>query len=181
MSEDGNGFLYAELLANIRQVLVVAALPTPPKQDETRVNITNDGQRLFLDDCTGFTTTILLPARISDSHKNQAVPWAAPDLETGSAVKCERCRSTIIPDGKLKVWKDLPSENWAEMMDSWSSGPVAHPTPGESEMNMDLVKPPMPPQMQAELASLSHQHRQAEAEQHDDMIYAPSATKPASA
>ncbi|KAG6297331.1 hypothetical protein E4U09_001427, partial [Claviceps aff. purpurea] len=56
-----------------------------------------------------------------------------------------------------------------------------HPTPGESEMNMDLVKPPMPPQMQAELASLPHQHRQAEAEQHDDMIYAPSATKPASA
>ncbi|KAG6203689.1 hypothetical protein E4U35_004097 [Claviceps purpurea] len=58
MSEDGNGFLYAELLANIRQVSVVAALPTPPKQDETRFNITNDGQRLFLDDCTGFTTAV---------------------------------------------------------------------------------------------------------------------------
>ncbi|KAG5963042.1 hypothetical protein E4U57_006545 [Claviceps arundinis] len=53
------------------------------------------------------------------SPENQAVPWAAPDPEAGSAVTCERCHSTIISDGKLRVWKDLPSENWAEMMEFW--------------------------------------------------------------
>ncbi|KAG6297418.1 hypothetical protein E4U46_007206 [Claviceps purpurea] len=147
MSEDGTAILYAELLANLGQVSVAATLPKPPEKGDTRVNITDDGQRLFLD-CTGFVTTMLLPApvattslKIADgasryltwrlplsrdapshppfSPENQAVPWAAPDLEAGSAVTCERCHSTIIPDGKLKVWKDLPSENWAEMMEFW--------------------------------------------------------------
>ncbi|KAG6310030.1 hypothetical protein E4U44_006007 [Claviceps purpurea] len=91
MSEDGNGFLYAELLANIRQVSVVAALPTPPKQDETRVNITNDGQRLFLDDCTGFTTAILLPAPVAASHdvvKNCRRRVSLPDLAAASIARC---------------------------------------------------------------------------------------------
>ncbi|KAG5936049.1 hypothetical protein E4U60_002829 [Claviceps pazoutovae] len=147
MSEDGTAILYAELLANLRQVSVAATLPKPPEKGDTRVNITGDGQRLLLD-CTGFITTILLPApvamtslKIADgasryltwrlplsrdapshppfSPENQEVPWAAPDLEAGSAVTCERCHSTIISDGKLKVWKDLPSENWAEMMEFW--------------------------------------------------------------
>ncbi|KAG6029366.1 hypothetical protein E4U19_000974 [Claviceps sp. Clav32 group G5] len=147
MSKGGTTILYAELLANLGQVSVAATLPKPPNKGDTRVNITNDGQRLFLD-YTGFSTTLLLPAPVATtslkiaegasryltwrlplsrdapspapfSPENQAVPWAAPDIEAGSAVTCERCHSTIIPDGKLKVWKDLPSENWAEMMEFW--------------------------------------------------------------
>jgi hypothetical protein len=27
--------------------------------------------------------------------------------------------STIVEAGTLQVWKDLPSENWAEMMEFW--------------------------------------------------------------
>ncbi|KAG6099849.1 hypothetical protein E4U30_005870 [Claviceps sp. LM220 group G6] len=147
MNEDGTAILYAELLANLGQVSVAATLPKPPNKGDTRVNITDDGQRLFLD-YTGFSTTILLPAPVATtslkiaegasryltwrlplsreaapyppfSAENQAVPWAAPDLEVGSAITCTRCLSTIIPDGKLTVWKDLPSENWAEMMEFW--------------------------------------------------------------
>ncbi|KAG6062966.1 hypothetical protein E4U33_006411 [Claviceps sp. LM78 group G4] len=147
MSEGGTAILYAELLANLGQVSVAATLPKPPNKGDTRVNITDDGQRLFLD-YTGFSTTMLLPAPVAKtslkiaedasryltwrlplsrdaasqppfSAEDQAVPWAAPDLEAGSAITCRRCHSTIIPDGKLKVWKDLPSENWAEMMEFW--------------------------------------------------------------
>ncbi|KAG5954375.1 hypothetical protein E4U58_007654 [Claviceps cyperi] len=147
MCEGGTAILYAELLANLGQVSVAATLPKPPNKGDTRVNITADGHRLVLD-YTGLSTTILLPAPVATmslkiaegasryltwrlplsrdaasnppfSAENQVVPWAAPDLKAGSAVTCERCRSTIIPDGKLKVWKDLPSENWAEMMEFW--------------------------------------------------------------
>ncbi|KAG6310066.1 hypothetical protein E4U44_005948 [Claviceps purpurea] len=164
MSEGGTAILYAELLANLGQVSVAATLPKPPEKGDTRVNITDDGQRLFLD-CTGFVTTMLLPApvattslKIADgasryltwrlplsrdapshppfSPENQAVPWAAPDLEAGSAVTCERCHSTIIPDGKLKVWKDLPSENWAEMMEFWH---CHKPHDRDQQENKDLA------------------------------------------
>ncbi|KAL2756768.1 hypothetical protein ACRALDRAFT_1080889 [Sodiomyces alcalophilus JCM 7366] len=47
------------------------------------------------------------------------VPWSARDLVPESAVSCRACHQTLVSAGKLRVWKDLPSENWAEMMDFW--------------------------------------------------------------
>ncbi|KAG6116566.1 hypothetical protein E4U13_001775 [Claviceps humidiphila] len=70
------------------------------------------------------------------SPENQAVPWAAPDPEAGSAVTCERCHSTIISDSKLRVWKDLPSENWAEMMEFWH---CHKPHDRDQQENKDLA------------------------------------------
>ncbi|ROT39724.1 hypothetical protein SODALDRAFT_274708 [Sodiomyces alkalinus F11] len=48
-----------------------------------------------------------------------AVPWSARDLVPQSAVSCRTCHRALVPPGRLQVWKDLPSENWAEMMDFW--------------------------------------------------------------
>ncbi|KAG6012398.1 hypothetical protein E4U43_007812 [Claviceps pusilla] len=144
---DGAGsILYAELLSNIRQVSIAATLPSPPKPD-TLARIAEDGQRFYLEH-DGITSSLDLPATVAKtllrpaqgasrhltwrlplssvgvvtppfSPENQAVPWAASDLEHGSAVSCRTCSSIIVPDGVLKVWKDLPSENWAEMMEFW--------------------------------------------------------------
>lgn len=47
------------------------------------------------------------------------VPWTADSLTSETEVKCRQCSSTIISCGKVRTWKDLPSEGWAEMMEFW--------------------------------------------------------------
>ncbi|OJJ48202.1 hypothetical protein ASPZODRAFT_2123445 [Penicilliopsis zonata CBS 506.65] len=63
------------------------------------------------------------------------VPWTAGDMSPRSEVRCRQCstvflssgahsssggKDTAIPGAKRGwVWKDLPSGNWAEMMDFW--------------------------------------------------------------
>lgn len=49
----------------------------------------------------------------------EVVPWSAADLQPHVDVVCRRCETVIVTGGKLKEWKDLPSENWAEMMEFW--------------------------------------------------------------
>ncbi|KAI1456003.1 ubiquitin-conjugating enzyme E2-binding protein [Annulohypoxylon moriforme] len=51
--------------------------------------------------------------------EDQTIPWSANDLQTESSVTCRTCSATIVEPGTIKVWKDLPSENWAEMMEFW--------------------------------------------------------------
>ncbi|RAK78706.1 HECT-type E3 ubiquitin transferase [Aspergillus fijiensis CBS 313.89] len=51
------------------------------------------------------------------------VPWRAPDMRPGTRVRCRRCESVVLDQPARSaegwVWKDLPSGNWAEMMDFW--------------------------------------------------------------
>lgn len=47
------------------------------------------------------------------------VPWSAADLQPGVGVVCRRCGTVVVERDSVKVWKDLPSENWAEMMEFW--------------------------------------------------------------
>ncbi|KAL2266625.1 hypothetical protein VTJ83DRAFT_5977 [Remersonia thermophila] len=47
------------------------------------------------------------------------VPWSATDLAPTSGVACRHCGADVVPGGSVKAWKDLPSENWAEMMEFW--------------------------------------------------------------
>ncbi|EER37057.1 conserved hypothetical protein [Histoplasma capsulatum H143] len=49
------------------------------------------------------------------------VPWTAKDMCAESRVRCQRCKNTLFtPSDKGKVtWKNLPSTDWAEMMDLW--------------------------------------------------------------
>ncbi|KAI5370060.1 Putative ubiquitin-conjugating enzyme E2-binding protein [Septoria linicola] len=47
------------------------------------------------------------------------VPWSATSLTTDARFSCVHCRQTLLESGTVRIWKDLPSENWAEMMDFW--------------------------------------------------------------
>lgn len=47
------------------------------------------------------------------------VPWSAADLLPGIDVACRKCENVIVDKDKIQEWKDLPSENWAEMMEFW--------------------------------------------------------------
>lgn len=44
--------------------------------------------------------------------------WPASSLTPDTRISCRACQSVVLR-GSVKVWKDLPSDNWAEMMDFW--------------------------------------------------------------
>lgn len=56
-------------------------------------------------------------------HEDDFVPWTAKDMSPHSVLHCRSCSQEIL--GRLQhettswSWKDLPSGNWAEMMDFW--------------------------------------------------------------
>lgn len=51
--------------------------------------------------------------------EEQTIPWTSLDVAIGSPVTCRRCDQEFVRRGTIRVWKDLPSENWAEMMEFW--------------------------------------------------------------
>ncbi|KAI0967646.1 ubiquitin-conjugating enzyme E2-binding protein [Xylaria arbuscula] len=163
MSSPQRILIYAELLSNIRQVSVGCALPTPVSTT-TGATVSTDGRALTVTH-DGSSETIQLPKAVTpfaqlpikelgitslswrlplaapptgrvQPMSEESVPWSATDLEPGSAMACRTCQSTIVDAGTLKVWKDLPSENWAEMMEFWHCHkPHTHPN-GNDEENL---------------------------------------------
>ncbi|RGP63360.1 hypothetical protein FLONG3_9921 [Fusarium longipes] len=139
--------IYAELLSNIRQISVVASL-SEPANPSTKADISNGGRQLNVTH-QGHTQSITLPAQTSVSGvlpvaqnsrtslswrlpvssaevkpahfslESQALPWTSVDMKTGSPVACRNCGSEFVSQGAINTWKDLPSENWAEMMEFW--------------------------------------------------------------
>lgn len=139
--------IYAELLANIRQVSVAATLPSQVDAT-TSAEIIEDGKAIRVKH-QGQTQSLSLPADVAAlpalpipgtassrlnwrlplspavprpdafSLENQAVPWGAKDLVSGSPIRCRKCAHPIIAQDTISFWKDLPSENWAEMMEFW--------------------------------------------------------------
>ncbi|EME88953.1 uncharacterized protein MYCFIDRAFT_129187 [Pseudocercospora fijiensis CIRAD86] len=47
------------------------------------------------------------------------VPWAADALTADTEIRCVHCSSVLVQRHSVAIWKNLPSENWAEMMDFW--------------------------------------------------------------
>ncbi|OKL57828.1 hypothetical protein UA08_07283 [Talaromyces atroroseus] len=57
-------------------------------------------------------------------QEDEYVPWTANDMSTCVSLHCRFCKELIIDalkesDVATWQWKDLPSANWAEMMDFW--------------------------------------------------------------
>lgn len=146
--------LYAELLSNIRQVSVVASLPST-SDASTKAELAVDGNAITISH-QGLSQTLELPANVVVQAKlpitqsirlltwrlpvagattkasaftaeNQALPWSSTDLKAGSPITCRQCNHHIVAEGTILEWKDLPSENWAEMMEFWHCHkPVDH-------------------------------------------------------
>jgi hypothetical protein len=57
----------------------------------------------------------------ADDRNANLVPWDGASLNAmeDATVLCKNCHSVCIPSGRITQWRDLPSENWAEMMDFW--------------------------------------------------------------
>jgi hypothetical protein len=139
--------IYAELLSNIRQVSVIVSLDTPSTRD-TRASLSADGASITLIR-NGVSTSLELPApvqnstalpqiplgskeaswrlplrdqtvkRVDEFGQDNVAPWSASSLPVGASFVCRGCKSLIIRPEVIQEWRDLPSENWAEMMDFW--------------------------------------------------------------
>lgn len=139
--------IYAELLSNIRQISILAELPTP-SDASTKVSFQSGRKYLYLLH-QGTTTKLELPGEVSGTYVPQqpapglkqiswriplkpqppqahpsfaestSAPWSASDLDSSSSLACRACSIPIVEAGTIKTWQDLPSANWAEMMDFW--------------------------------------------------------------
>lgn len=58
---------------------------------------------------------------MAESRKTNIVPWDGVTLEKqdGVELRCKNCEGVLVRSVAVKEWKDLPNENWAEMMDFW--------------------------------------------------------------
>ncbi|KAK3939150.1 ubiquitin-conjugating enzyme E2-binding protein [Diplogelasinospora grovesii] len=140
--------IYAELLSNIRQVSLAVSLASP-SDASTQVTIAADGRTVELrhhgevrsltlpsrvalgatalptNERGSVTLSWRLPLgdHMASLHRDvadlQTTPWSAMDFEVGSEVACRQCGAVVVDKGAIEVWKDLPSENWAEMMEFW--------------------------------------------------------------
>ncbi|KAH7030967.1 ubiquitin-conjugating enzyme E2-binding protein [Microdochium trichocladiopsis] len=148
-AEAASMLLYAELLPNIRQISVGCLLPSPSlpqtqiavSPDGTKLTVQHDGGTTSLqlpgraqpglkppvrEGQTCITFRLPVPALdgttggfVRPTSESQAVPWSATEIAPRSAVACRKCESVLVQEGTLSTWKDLPSENWAEMMEFW--------------------------------------------------------------
>jgi hypothetical protein len=140
--------IYAELLPRLGRISVVIHLPTPSTY-KTKVLVSNDASRLIvyhedattemrlpakvlepvgehlrgeikpgLDEMSWRLTPV--PDEVKSSMSaDDAVPWSASQLKPGLRITCRACNGVVVAEHNIKVFKDLPSENWAEMMELW--------------------------------------------------------------
>ena len=141
-------YLYAEILANIKQVSLYASLQTT-KNEKTKIDVSSDrrvvtvlhdGQsaNIFLPTGIAGSAEVTIPAEkkkevsvrleiedlaglssANDYQSQNNYPWLAEDLSVETVIRCANCEATLIDQGTITTWKDLPSEGWAEMMDLW--------------------------------------------------------------
>jgi len=139
-------YLYAEILTHIRQLTLHASLQTEKEEgtkldvstDKKVISVTHDGetQKLYLPTQISGDAQITFPLKkkteisarvqIEDEHEWKCMinheieaPWVAADLSINTAIRCRSCEASIVSAGAIKQWKDLPSENWADLMDFW--------------------------------------------------------------
>lgn len=149
--------IYAELLPRLGRISVVIHLPTPSTH-KTKVLVSNDASRLIVyheDATTELRLPAKALAPVGEHLRGEvkpglnkmswrltpapdevklgmsaddAVPWSAGQLKPGLHITCRACNDVVVAEDKIKVFKDLPSENWAEMMELWHchKPPVGH-------------------------------------------------------
>ncbi|KAF1839916.1 uncharacterized protein K460DRAFT_349397 [Cucurbitaria berberidis CBS 394.84] len=63
----------------------------------------------------------LLGTLRGEERQVNIVPWDGASFSQIQflEITCKGCEKVIVPRGQVGQWRDLPNENWAEMMDFW--------------------------------------------------------------
>ncbi|KAI9880303.1 MAG: hypothetical protein M1830_004182 [Pleopsidium flavum] len=160
--------LYAELLLNLQQVTVFASLKSclngktllDLSSDLETISVSHEGEiaRIRLPTRVAGNTTLKLPtapvtelsfrlpvlgnghpANLNDAAANNYVPWSAGNLTSTTQISCRTCNEILVDQSAIAIWKDLPSENWAEMMDFWHCHKPDHEGHDEAHDPNDAV------------------------------------------
>ena len=137
---------YTELLTNIHQITAFINLSTPCDRD-TIFKFSSNRKAIIIKH-QGTSNIIQLPCRVADNATisrpavginelslrfqiardlefsytehlpGDEILWPASSLTPDSKIACRSCKNVFV-DRSIYTWKDLPSENWAEMMDFW--------------------------------------------------------------
>lgn len=138
--------LYAELLLNIRQVTVIAILPSNCNgkthvwlcHDQRTLRLRHEDEEAIIElPCPVakdvelkippattrelsfrlvVSNTARLPAQAKEAIECND-PWPASKLKPETQIACGSCGSFLV--NNVNVWKHLPSQGWADMMDLW--------------------------------------------------------------
>ncbi|KAK8050645.1 HECT-type E3 ubiquitin transferase [Apiospora phragmitis] len=148
MLQSDDILIYAELLSNVGRVSVACdganaiiasvsadSLSLTVGNHETENTVKLPGQVVSAEDAAQFLrvhnkqtrchqwSLPLGPARNSQRREapdaQATTPWSAQDLSPRSSIYCRGCQTPLVAEGRIETWKDLPSENWAEMMEFW--------------------------------------------------------------
>ena len=141
-------YIYAELLLHIRQLTLYASL-SEAKDKGTQILLSSDKKVItatYADERasiylptqikgtanvtfplgrrTEFSTKLQIDDQVElqqaiDASPDTQVPWTATSLDRGIEIQCKACSAAVIQNGVILEWKDLPSENWADLMDLW--------------------------------------------------------------
>ncbi|EGD96140.1 hypothetical protein TESG_03596 [Trichophyton tonsurans CBS 112818] len=151
--------LYAELLANIRQIRLYVTTKDAVRNDSRPVVTLDSSRSLVTVSHSDRTLTLKLPLSVSARARehlaaSQATwhggeneysfrlpideagsavgvapchdytsmsPWPAKGMTAQTCICCRGCANILFSPGEAQniVWKDLPSADWAEMMDLW--------------------------------------------------------------
>ncbi|KAG9853492.1 hypothetical protein KCU98_g3822, partial [Aureobasidium melanogenum] len=148
--------LYAEFLPNIKTLTVTTVLDTP-RNNTTALSLSSDRMKIVLEH-NNRTHNITLPAKISGQgpqilqlpntgelqcanripaepsfgEEEPVVLWSATNLGSQTVVHCKQCNALVSSD-KIREWKNLPSEAWAEMMDLWHCHKPDEPDHGHDD------------------------------------------------
>ncbi|OAL25346.1 hypothetical protein AYO22_05223 [Fonsecaea multimorphosa] len=140
--------LYAEALTHIGQLTLHASLQTE-KNEHTKILLSSDkkvitaihdgeSSSIYLPTQISGTAHVTFPidkrteisTRLqiddvgqlkptSEGLSDVEAPWSAVSLQGHSSIYCSQCDAALLVTDKVTTWKDLPSENWAELMDFW--------------------------------------------------------------
>lgn len=64
---------------------------------------------------------LLEQQRSENDQSPNPVPWSAMQLNRAQDlnISCNQCNHALVETRTVREWRDLPNENWAEMMDFW--------------------------------------------------------------
>lgn len=106
-----------------RRALKTSSGPAPKSDSHPGGSTYDFSFRMQID-----TTEEVLAPR--DELIDDFVPWTAEDMSLATRIRCRECDALFLDSSISElhdqnenfcgwVWKDLPSGNWAEMMDFW--------------------------------------------------------------
>jgi hypothetical protein len=170
--------VYAELLLNIRQLTISVTLPAECNEsttielssDRKAIAIEHQAQRIMARLPAQLSRDAVLPRPLPRTkdllfrlqavqdldvlerkrlERDDHVIWPASSLTPDTRVACRSCKSILL-HCSVTLWKDLPSDNWAEMMDLWHCHKPSTDDPGPDATHLakgyaasnSLVLPP---------------------------------------